>query len=333
MRARGFFYPVSDSTAARYYGSGHGHHQGTGIGSDGRVGNAAWQPHGLGHDAGLPVPFDPRWGLGFMGSVSHEAMNAIELVLIALAALLASGLTFFSGFGLGTLLTPVFMVVLPAELAVALTGVVHLLNNLFKLVLVGRAAAWPVVFRFGIPAVIGALVGAAMLTLLADRQPICTYVLFSHTFTVFPLSLVIALLLVVLALFEFLPAVQRWQVPVQYLPWGGALSGFMGGLSGNQGALRTAFLIRAGLSKEAFIGTAVVVSTVVDFSRLGVYASRLDTTGLSTQAPLLIVATGAALAGALLGHRLLKKVTLKHVQKIVAVMLLALALALGAGWL
>jgi hypothetical protein len=38
----------------------------------------------------------------------------MELVLIGLAALLTSGLTLFSGFGLGTILMPVFALFFPA---------------------------------------------------------------------------------------------------------------------------------------------------------------------------------------------------------------------------
>lgn len=48
--------------------------------------------------------------------------------------------------------------------------------------------------------------------------------------------------------------------PPHWLPLGGLLSGFFGGLSGNQGALRSAFLLKAGLSKEAFIATGTVSS-------------------------------------------------------------------------
>ena len=58
---------------------------------------------------------------------------------------------------------------------------------------------------------------------------------------------------------------------MKYIPLGGALSGFFGGLSGQQGALRSAFLIRTGLNKETFIGTSVVSAVVVDVSRLIVY--------------------------------------------------------------
>ena len=62
----------------------------------------------------------------------------MEEVLIILAALLASVLTLISGFGLGTLLLPVFALFFPLEIAVALTAVVHLLNNLFKTGLLWR---------------------------------------------------------------------------------------------------------------------------------------------------------------------------------------------------
>ncbi len=87
----------------------------------------------------------------------------MELLSIAVVALLASGLTLFSGFGLGTILMPVFALFFPVTLAVAATAVVHIANNLFKLVLLARAADWRVVLRFGVPAALAAVAGAALL--------------------------------------------------------------------------------------------------------------------------------------------------------------------------
>jgi uncharacterized membrane protein YfcA len=55
----------------------------------------------------------------------------MEYVIICLTAFGASLLTFFSGFGLGTILTPVMIIFFPAQEAIALTGIVHLLNNIF----------------------------------------------------------------------------------------------------------------------------------------------------------------------------------------------------------
>ena len=80
----------------------------------------------------------------------------MALFWVSLAALLASCLTFFSGFGLGTLLMPVVALFLPVEVAIAVTAIVHLANNLFKLALVGKKADRSVLWRFGAPAVLAA---------------------------------------------------------------------------------------------------------------------------------------------------------------------------------
>ena len=70
-------------------------------------------------------------------------------LIVAAVALLASGLTLFSGFGLGTLLLPAFALLFPVEIAVGATAVVHLANNLFKLTLIGRHADPRTVVWFG----------------------------------------------------------------------------------------------------------------------------------------------------------------------------------------
>jgi len=95
--------------------------------------------------------------------------------LIILAALFVSTLTFFSGFGLGTLLMPVFALFFPLDVAVAATAIVHLANNLFKVFLVGKKAHLKTVLVFGLPAVLFSLLGAVLLNYLSDIQPIYQY--------------------------------------------------------------------------------------------------------------------------------------------------------------
>ena len=138
-------------------------------------------------------------------------------------------------------------------------------------------------------------------------------------------------MLITFAAIDLIPYFTNLQFGKDKLPVGGVLSGFFGGLSGNQGALRSAFLIKAGLSKEAFIATAVVVSTFVDFTRLTVYATRFTSAGLEENLTVVLSATLAGVAGAFIGNKLLKKVTLKFIQKLVAIMLILISLALGAG--
>jgi uncharacterized membrane protein YfcA len=255
----------------------------------------------------------------------------MEIVIISIVAFLVAILTFFSGFGLGTILTPVLMIFFPVELAIALTGVVHFFNNIYKLGLVGRNANKDVLIRFGIPAVIAAFIGSWVLINIKDVQPLFSYHAFGSFFEVYPVKFLISILLIIFASIDLIPYFNKLQFSKDKLPVGGALSGFFGGLSGNQGALRTAFLIKAGLSKEAFIGTAVVVSTFVDFTRLSVYASGFLKSGLIDNLSLVIFTTLSGIAGSFIGNKLLKKVTLRFVQVTVAILLIIISLALGAG--
>lgn len=255
----------------------------------------------------------------------------MDIFLISITAFFVAMLTFFSGFGLGTILTPVLMIFFPVELAIALTGIVHFFNNIFKLFLVGRYADKAVLFRFGIPAVIAAIIGSWVLLNISDLQPLFTYEVSGRHIEVYPVKFIVSILLIIFASIDLIPYFNTLQFGKDKLPIGGVLSGFFGGLSGNQGALRSAFLIKAGLSKEAFIGTAVVVSTFVDFTRLSIYATRFTQAGLMENRNLVISATLAAIAGAYIGNKLLKKVTLRFLQVTIAILLIFISIALGAG--
>jgi len=257
----------------------------------------------------------------------------MELVVIGLASLLVSLLTFFSGFGLGTILMPVFAIFFPVDVAIALTGIVHLLNNVFKLFLTGRQADKSTLLRFGIPAIIGAFVGAQLLLRITHWQPLTAYTISNKVFYITPVKLTISLLLIVFSLVEVLPKFKWLQFGKDKMKVGGFISGFFGGLSGNQGALRSAFLIKAGLSKESFVATGVIIACLVDFSRLSVYFRQYLSTGIRENILLLVIATLAAFTGALLGNMLLKKITLPLIQNAVTIMLVLLAVALGLGFI
>src|SRR3989304_1088639 len=99
----------------------------------------------------------------------------MEYIVIPVIALFVSALTLFSGFGLGTVLMPAFALFFPVPVAIAATAVVHLANNIFKVFLVGRKADWNIVARFAIPGVITAMIGAALLDLIAGMPPLSTY--------------------------------------------------------------------------------------------------------------------------------------------------------------
>jgi len=255
----------------------------------------------------------------------------MEIIVISIVAFLVAILTFFSGFGLGTILTPVFMIFFPVDLAIALTGIVHFFNNLFKLILVGRRGNKQVLIRFGIPAIIAAFVGSLLLLNIDDIKPLFNYHFLGYYYEVYPVKFTISILLIIFASIDLIPYFSKLQFDKNKLPLGGILSGFFGGLSGNQGALRSAFLVKMGLSKEEFVATATIISTFVDFTRLSVYATRFTKTGLSDNLTLVGCATISAIIGAYIGNKLLKKVTLRFMQITIAIMLIVVSVALGSG--
>lgn len=257
--------------------------------------------------------------------------------LVCAVALLASALTLLSGFGLGTLLMPAFAAFFPLEVAIAATAVVHMANNVMTLALVGKHADRRVLLRFMPPAIAAAVLGALTLLWIGRVPAIATYTIGASTHEITVLKIAIAAVILAFAIIELHPRFDQASVDPKWAPLGGAISGFFGGLSGHQGALRSAFLLRFGLSKQAYIGTGRVIAVGVDAARLGVYALGWSATGgLSARAGevgwgLLAAATACAFAGAYVGSKLIPKVTMKGVRVVVGVMLLLFAGALGAG--
>lgn len=254
-------------------------------------------------------------------------------LIVCVVALLASGLTFFSGFGLGTLLLPAFVLFYPVAQAVALTAIVHFLNGLFKLWLVGRHTNLRVALLFGLPALVASFLGAWVLLWLSEFRPLLTYTFLGREFVVVPAKLIVGVLLLLFSIAELIPRFRNLSFAPEYFPLGGILSGFFGGLAGMQGALRSAFLAKSGLSKEQFVATGAAVAFMIDISRLSVYIPAFLSEGATLDYPVLAVAVVAALIGALAGNRFLKKVTMRGIQNIVAVMLFAVAVGLTSGLL
>jgi uncharacterized protein len=260
----------------------------------------------------------------------------IAYLLITLASLFVAALTLFSGFGLGTLLMPFFAIFFPIEIAVAATAIVHLANNFFKLALMGKHAHWPTVWVFGLPAVIFAVLGALLLDAVSHFQPIAQYQIGERVFTLEWVKITMALLMVGFAVFELDKRYSELSFPRKYLPIGGILSGFFGGLSGHQGALRAAFLSKIGLTKEQFIGTSVVTAILVDVFRLTVYGIAFYYAKTQVQnhdgfTSLVITGILAAFVGSFIGTRLIHKVTMRNIQIMVGILLMLLALLLATG--
>ena len=265
----------------------------------------------------------------------------LEHLIIAGAGIAVAALTFFSGFGVGTLLLPVFVIFFPVDIAIGATAVVHLSNNLFKLVLVGKDADKDIVIRFAVPAMLAAAVGAWALV-EADRrigrEPLASLDLGWTVLEPTTLKLIIGILIIGFAVLDLVPKLQDITLSRKHVWAGGIISGFFGGLSGHQGAARTTVLTKLGLSRDAFVGTGVVSSVMVDVTRLVVYVLGFVVAGSGkfsragdSLGPLVITGCLAAFAGSYIGARLVKKVTIATLRKIIGVLLMVAGLALAVG--
>lgn len=259
----------------------------------------------------------------------------MELALVSVVAFAASLLTFVSGFGLGTLLMPAMALFMPIEAAVALTAVVHLLVNLLKVSLIGHEANRQVLLQFGITALGGAIIGGWVLMELSDvaANHALVYVLGGHTFVTTHLALCMGLVMITFAVMEMTTAFANWRASPRWQAAGGLLSGFLGGLSGHQGAVRSAFLSGMGkqLNAVSFAATGATIACAVDLARLGMYGQHWANLSLDRW-PLLIAGSLAALSGTWLGSCLIRKVTLPFVQRVVSILLILLGLGLITGW-
>ena len=233
---------------------------------------------------------------------------------ICLAALLVAALVLMSGFGLGTLLTPLFVLFYDIKIAVFLVAIVHFSNNLFKLGLFFRHLDWAILKRFGAISIAGAFVGSLLQAELESET----------------LKIGLGILLVILGTVEFLPPRFSWSLPKRLDPLGGFLSGLLGGMLGNQGAVRSAYLLNYSLSKEAFVATATIIACLIDATRIPIYLLSYYNE-IVVAWPYLIATILSAFLGTLIGKWLLDIVTLGAFRRVVAgsVVVVGVAMAMA----
>ena len=211
------------------------------------------------------------------------------LLLVAIAAFLAAALTVPAGFGLSTMLTPMALLFMGPHEAVAVVAIVHGVHNMGKFAVLRPDVDFSAFRKYGIWLVFGAIIGA----LLQNHVP------------QEPLLAIIGIFLIVLPLLTMSQKWTGYRIPEANDRIGGFGSGFMGGLSGHQGALRAMFLTRRLPDKMAYAATASILALCVDLSRIPVYLFfRFDE--ISSHLTLTIVLVASALLGVNVGKRWLK---------------------------
>jgi uncharacterized membrane protein YfcA len=212
------------------------------------------------------------------------------VVFSLLATFFAAALTVPAGFGLATMITPIAFLWLEPHEAVAVVGIVHGSHNAWKLKVLRSSVDYSAVRRYGWAMVVGALLGAALNTAVEAE----------------PLLLIVGIALVILPL---LSISERWtnvRLPEAEDRIGGFGSGFFGGLTGHQGALRAMFLQKRLPDKTEYAATAAVLALVVDVTRVPVYVA-LEGWHILDAGWLIVGLVLSAILGVQLGKRWLKK--------------------------
>lgn len=208
------------------------------------------------------------------------------LILAAVGAFIAAALTVPAGFGLSTMLTPFALILMAPHEAVAVVAVVHGAHNAAKCWSMWESVDLSAFHRYGVWLVVGAVLGA----LLQNEVPQD------------PLLVLIGAFLVVLPVLTLSEGWTGYRIPEANDRLGGFGSGFMGGLSGHQGALRAMFLTRRLPDKMAYAATASILALCVDLSRIPVYLLFRPDEILS-HAQITVVLVISAILGVRVGKR------------------------------
>lgn len=251
------------------------------------------------------------------------------MVLIFLVGMLASLLTYFTSFGLGSILMPAMAAFMPLELAIASTALVHLLHNLLKGILLREFIEWKQALPFALAAWVSAPIGAILLVVFSSGQPILTYTIWDRSYTLAIFNILVGLLMISFVLvpkkcFSFLSE--------NYL-LGGSLSGFLGGISGYQGAFRSACLVNLQKSMASFVGTSAMVSGGIDLVRLMIYFPKLSLFIDSGNLYHVLSGILGALLGVFIGQSLIHKASIEWLQKIISFVLCFMGVFIAAGWI
>jgi uncharacterized membrane protein YfcA len=257
----------------------------------------------------------------------------MNFILVFLVSIGASSLTFFSGFGLGTILLPVFLTMLPVELAILATAIVHFSNSLFKFFFLFRHVDRKTFFLFGTPAIVASFFGALLVKNLYSFGTLYSHTLFSSKeIEVTLMNFLVGTLILIFTLLELSKKLNTLIITERFIVLGGIFSGFFGGLSGHQGALRSLFLKNLKLSKEQLVASSTAISLGIDAIRIVVYLSSFHLiTNLTQHKNLLLVGVLGAFIGVTVGKKLLKKINLSQLNLFISLSLIVFSLCLMFG--
>ena len=235
----------------------------------------------------------------------------IKIILLTLLTLLASNIGTFAGFGISTIMIPVLLLFFKLPETLLFVGILHLFDDIWKIVLFKKGIRWKLILSFGIPGIIASYIGASLILNISQ-------IVLSRILAAFFLAYVI-----------FIIIKPNWKLIESYpiATIGGTLSGFFAGIFGVGGAIRGIFLSAFNLPKEAYLFTAGAISAVIDITRISKYVVdgiRIDNYILIG----MILFIPASFIGAYLGYKIVNRIPQKYFRLVIGIFLLIISLKL-----
>ena len=176
-------------------------------------------------------------------------------IAVFVVAILSGATASVVGFGIGSLMTPLLAARFGTATAVALVMLPHAVATAVRCWRLRAHVDRRVLVRFGLLSAAGALAGALLYTRLGPGA----------------LTRVLGALLLLTAVAQLTGWASRWQPQGGLVALFGLLSGFFGGIAGNQGGLRSAALTAFALPPLGLVATATATGLLVDAARAPVY--------------------------------------------------------------
>jgi hypothetical protein len=220
----------------------------------------------------------------------------------------AGAVASIAGFGIGSILTPFLATRLSTKIAVAVVSIPHLFATSIRLFRLRRSLDKDIFIHFGLMSALGGLLGSLLHTSLQSRF----------------LAVVLGMLLIFAGASQLFGFSERMRFSKRTQWVAGILSGFFGGLVGNQGGIRSAALV-GNMSRDAFVATATGAALLVDLARMPVYFIK-EFSEITRLWPIVTLGTLGAVFGTVVGTRLLKRIPEDTFKKIVAILIVALGI-------
>ena len=228
-------------------------------------------------------------------------------VALAIAAFIAGAIAAVSGFGIGSILTPLLALSVGVKIAVAAVSIPHAVGSTLRFWTMRHRVDREVLKTFGVMSAAGGLAGAL---LQAWSNSPALRIVFSA-----------------ILIFAGIMGITGWSDRLRFGRRGawiaGGVSGLLGGLIGNQGGIRAAAMLALDVRKEVFVVTAVAIALVVDGARMPVYLAT-QWQGMWAAKTEIVVAIAGVVAGTLLGVRVLRRIPERWFRRAVGILIVVL---------